>query len=262
MERYLSLFKTDDESDRWAAIGAIATIVGVVLAAFQLFAARPSSTLLAVLVMILVLATFLFIVLALVRRRQPAVVFMNIRNEKERKQYYKEFTKCLRRARSVIYYSGRGFSGRTRESELNCLRTAEAVRQAVDAGTEYFRIQTGWSVSATWANVYADLVEKSQGKVKVYEDTDDPTFVNIFITDPNDERTCVVQLLFEAERLSGNQSFHQTMGALFLYRNLPIAQGLQRIFVDRLEVLRPVSPQRLRALGRTKHGPEDESINQ
>jgi hypothetical protein len=128
----------------------------------------------------------------------------------------------------------------------------------VDAGTKYFRIQTGRRVSATWADVYAELVEEyreggspRRGKVKVYEDTDDPTFVNIFITDPTDERTCVVQALFEAERFSGDRPYHQTMGALFLYGNLPIAQGLQRIFVERLNVLPELSPEKLRALGRT-----------
>jgi hypothetical protein len=126
----LSLRKADVGNIRWAAIGAIATIVGVVLAAAQLFAARPSSALLASLVAILVLATLLFIVLALVRRRQPVVVFMNIRNAAEQEEYYERFIECLSNARSVIYYSGRGFSGLTRESETYCLRTADAVRKA------------------------------------------------------------------------------------------------------------------------------------
>ena len=244
----LSLRKADVRNVRWATI---ATIVGVVLAAAQLLAARPSSALLASLVAILVLATLLFIVLVLLRRHQPVVVFMNIRNAAEQEEYYERFIECLSNARSVIYYSGRRFSGLTKESESYCLRTADAVRKAVDAGTEYFRIQTGRRVSATWADVYAELVEEyrdggspRRGKVKVYEDTDDPTFVNIFITDPTDERTCVVQALFEAERFSGDRPYHQTMGALFLYRNLPIAQGLQRIFVERLSVLPELSPEK------------------
>lgn len=103
----LNNFGTERRAERWAAVGAAATVLGACLTGLQLLAPRPSLPLLAGLAVLLVVATAVFVVLAMLREQCPRVVFLAIRDKDEQQQYYERLTRCLREARGEIYYSGR-----------------------------------------------------------------------------------------------------------------------------------------------------------
>jgi hypothetical protein len=235
--------------DSWAAIGAVAAVVGVLVAFVQVYLARPSLLLVSALAGLLLLTAGLLIASVRLQRRRLGQRVYIFKNERTKQEYYRAFAAALREARDQIYYAGRGFDGLTSESQRNADLILEATREGLRNGATLWRIQTSSRVSRAWAEAYATLAEQFGSSVNVFHDLADPTFVNIGIYDPNSPN-CVVQVAFEMQQRRGPETIHRVVGACFFYGNTELARGLQGLFVQRIATLSAVrlAPSEIRAL--------------
>jgi len=162
-------------------------------------------------------------------------------------EYYRILAESIRHAKTAVYRSGRGFTGKPRKKFSRDLIIAEEA--ALKNGVEVVRIQTADRVSKEWAEGYARLVEKYPGKLRVYADFKDPLFVNIGLIDPNGPRP-EIQMLFESITKASRSSYTAD-AALSFYGPPRFAQGLQAKFEQWAQDLRMLNADQIRDLART-----------
>jgi gamma-glutamyl AIG2-like cyclotransferase len=119
-------------------------------------------------------------------------------------RFYRELAESIRRAKTVIYRSGRGFTDEPRKSYSRDIIMAEDA--ALKRGVEIVRIQTADRVSKEWAEQYARLMEKYPGNLRVYADFKDPRLVNVSVIDPDGSEP-EIGILFESTVVAGRPSY-------------------------------------------------------
>lgn len=240
--------RSGDTTGGWAITGALAGVMGAAAGVGELLLTGRLLLTIIVLAGIILLGIALFATVIRLRRKGPSPIFIFIHTERDEREYYQRFAESIRRAKTEIYYTGRGFSNKTPQSVRNFNLIIGATREALANGIRYNRIQASRQVSQRWADEYAKLVDEFPKQARVYGDTSDPTFVNIHVADPDDEETCVVHLMFEIERASGDGRHYRAVGGMFLYGDTAVARGIEELFVARIQKLPQLSSWEIRAL--------------
>lgn len=162
-------------------------------------------------------------------------------------EYYSDLAESIRRAKTIIYRSGRGFSDERVRHFTRDLIDAEDF--ALKEGVRIQRIQTAYRVSKDWAEQYAQLVEKYPGRLLVYADFKDPALVNVGLIDPQRPRP-QVQILFESGTTAGRPR-HTADVAVFVDGQHTLAQSLQAQFEHWISRLKILDADQIRDLART-----------
>jgi hypothetical protein len=161
-------------------------------------------------------------------------------------EYYRMLSRSTRNAKSVIYRSGRGFSGHAKDSFAHALIEAEDF--ALNNGVRIVRFQTSDRTSKDWADRYASLIEKYPGQLNVYADFKDPLLVNLGLIDP-DGKNPEIQILFESLTSIGHASFADA--GLSIDGQARFARSLREQFEDRINKLVPLDAEQVRDLARS-----------
>jgi len=162
-------------------------------------------------------------------------------------EYYSVLAESIRRAKTIIYRSGRGFSNEPVKRFARDLVNAEDL--ALREGVKIHRIQTADRVSKDWAEQYAQLVEKYPGRLFVYADFKDPALVNVGLIDPQRPQP-QVQILFESGTTEGHPR-HRADSAIFVDGPPTLARSLQAQFEHWISGLRILGADQIRDLART-----------
>jgi gamma-glutamylcyclotransferase len=161
--------------------------------------------------------------------------------------YYRTLAESIRGAKTIIYRSGRGFTGDTTNRFSHDLVDAE--ESALQKGVKIHRIQTSDHVSKEWAEHYARLVEKYPGRLFMYADFKDPALVNVGLIDPQGTQP-EVQVLFESNTTSGHLS-HRASAAISVYEIPGLSSSLQMQFNNWISRLTILNADQVRELART-----------
>ena len=173
----------------------------------------------------------------------PSSLF-DLSTEEGELEYYRILAESIRQAQTIIYRSGRAFSGLQRKNYGRDLINAEEF--ALRKGVRIIRVQTADRVSKEWADGYARLAEKYPGRLKIYADFRDPLLVNIGLIDPAGPRP-EIQILFESIITAARPS-HAADAALSVYGPPRFARSLQDQFERWTESLRILDPDQIRDL--------------
>jgi gamma-glutamylcyclotransferase len=128
----------------------------------------------------------------------------DLSTEEGEERFYRELTESIKRAKTVVYRSGRGFTDEPQKSYIRDIIMAEDT--ALKRGVEIVRIQTADRVSKEWAEQYARLMEKHPGNLRVYADFKDPRLVNVSLIDPDGSEP-EIGILFESTVVAGRPSY-------------------------------------------------------
>lgn len=162
-------------------------------------------------------------------------------------EYYGILAESIRRAQTVIYRSGRGFSHESLKRFSRDLVSAEEF--ALKNGVTVHRVQTADHVSKEWAEQYSNLVEKYPDRLFVYTDFKDPALVNVGLIDPQRPQP-EIQILFESVTTAGH-SGHTPDAAISVYGPPTFARSLQAQFEQWISRLRMLDADQVRDLART-----------
>ena len=161
-------------------------------------------------------------------------------------EYYRVLAESIKRAKTVIYRSGRGVS-EARKSFSHDLIAAEDF--ALRNGVKIIRIQTSDRTTKDWADRYAALIEKYPGQLQVYADFKDPLLVNLGLIDPEGKRP-EIQILFESVTTAGGASYPAD-AAISVNGQARFARSLKEQFENWINRLRILDADQVRELART-----------
>jgi hypothetical protein len=224
----------------WQGVGAIIALLGLV--AYLWFEFRPAS-------------------LLPYRKRidrsnvgdgrsqdRPTVRCIVIAGASSEKQLYDEVSRYIRNAREAIYRSGRGFQHEHRADLYRQLLIAE--KDALGRGVKVTRVHTGARVAPSWADAYADLLERFPDRLKMVVDFDNMPFSDIGLVDPYGPDP-VVYLLFETPDAAPFGIGSRPALFLIIEGAHSFAKTLCQQFVKHAESLMALRPLDVRELSKT-----------
>jgi hypothetical protein len=178
----------------------------------------------------------------------PRFTYFSLTEPAGARAFYSYLVHCLDNAREAIYRTGHGFHHERGARYYDGVIRAE--ERALDRGVEIVRIQTGTHVAAGWANGYARLLQRFEGRFRIKAGFDNAPFSDIGLTDPHGYEP-IIYLLIETRLPSSSGIVTRPAGAVFIERNQHLAAELGRQFVARADGLRDLSWQDVRDLSRT-----------